>query len=99
MRDKTDDQNKIPNNETYQPKIISNRFGIGGSFAERNKENHVIKLQNYADPRNQTKVNTEVSKKSDLLGSLMYYDSLAEDELYSQPSSLTKCMTHDYRNP
>ena len=29
----------------------------------------------------------------------MYYDSLAEDEIYSQQNSLTKCMTHDYRNP
>ena len=28
----------------------------------------------------------------------MYYDSLAEDDIYSQPNSLTKCMTHDYRN-
>ena len=40
-----------------------------------------------------------MTKKGNLPAALMYYDSLAEDEIYSQPNSLTKCMTHDYRNP
>ena len=30
---------------------------------------------------------------------MMCYDSLAEEEYHSRPSSLTKCLTQDPRNP